>query len=107
MCSCSQTTVYVAVCVIGSAVYDSASSSAAVRSVRGSPAGQEHRTGLHTLRRPLTKLANLRLAPRHSAAPVRTAAVEKHEVTTVISHVNANVYVMIQRMWSLNNNVIN
>lgn len=92
MCSCSLTTVYVAVCVTGSAVYDSASSSAAVRSVRGSPAGLEHRTGLRTLRHPLTKLANLRLAPRHSAAPVRTAAEEKREVTEVISHINACVY---------------
>lgn len=92
MCSCSQMTVYVAVCVTGSAVYDSASSSAAVRSVRGSPAELEHRTGLRTLRHLPTKLANLRLAPRHSAAQVRTAAEEKHEVKEVISHVNACVY---------------
>lgn len=76
MCSCSQRIEYVAVCVTGSAVYDSASSSAAVQSVRGSPAGLEHRTGLHTLQHPLTKLANLPLAPRHSAAPLRTAAEE-------------------------------
>lgn len=88
MCSCSQTTVYAAVCVTGSAVYDSASSSAAVRSVRGSPAGLEHRTGLRTLQHLPTKLANLRLAPRHSAAPVRMAAEENHEVRELISHVN-------------------
>ncbi len=88
MCSCSQTTVYVAVCVTGSVVYDSASSSAAVQSVRDSPAGREHRTGLHTLQHPLTKLANLHLAPTHSAAPVRKAAREKHERRDVISHVD-------------------
>lgn len=79
----------VAVCVTGSAVYDSASSSAAVQSVHGSPAGPEHRTGLHTIQQPLAKHAALRLAPRHSAAPVRMAAEEKHEVGEVISHMNA------------------
>lgn len=63
-----------------SAVYDSASSSAVVRSVRGSPAEQGHKTGLHTLPHPLTRPSNLRQAPTHSAAPVRTAAKEKHEM---------------------------
>lgn len=70
----SQRTVCVAVCETGSAVYDSANSSAAVQSVHGSLAGPKHRTGLYTLQHPLARNATLQLAPRHSAAPVRMAA---------------------------------
>lgn len=84
---------YEAVCEIGSAVYGSASNSEEVRSVRGSPVGQEHRTLQHTLQRPPTRLANLHRAPKHPAAPTRTAAEEKREV---ISHVNACLQVRTQ-----------
>lgn len=68
VCSYIQRTVCAAVCGTESAVFDSASSSAEVRSVHGSPAGLKRRNGLHTLQRPLTRFANLRLAPTHSAA---------------------------------------
>lgn len=68
VCSYIQRTVCAAVCGTESAVFDSASSSAEVRSVRGSPAGLKRRNGLHILQRPLTRFVNLRLAPTHSAA---------------------------------------
>lgn len=70
MCSCIQRTVYEAGCVTGSAVYDSASSFAAVQSVRGFPAALKRRTVSHRPQHFQTRSVNLHQAPRHSAVLV-------------------------------------
>lgn len=70
-------TVCEAVCATGSAVCGNASSFATVQSVRVSPAAPEHKTVLHKPQPPPAMLATLRLAPKHSAAPVRMATEQK------------------------------
>lgn len=87
VCFYIQRTVCVTVCATGSIVSDSASSSAAVQSVHGSPVAPEHRNGLHILRHPLTKSVNPHLAPTHLAAPGWMAADKNHEMRDVILYV--------------------
>lgn len=87
-CSCSQRTVCAAVCATGSAVCGSASSSAAVQSVRDSPVWPEHRTGLHRPQHPPAMLAALPLAPRHWAAPGWMAGEENRNCVMHVMYSN-------------------
>lgn len=80
MCSCSQRTECGAARATGSAVCGSASSSAAVLSVHGSPDEPEHGTAQHKPQHLPAKFAALRLAPTHSAAPVKRPAEEITQV---------------------------